>query len=324
MPFLHPLLARVAAGAVAAWVFTAITLEARQPWLELKNCRLAENESNDADSFHVKAEGKSYIFRLYLVDAPETANSGFPGRVEEQAAYFRITVAQTEKLGDLAKKFTSEKLAQPFTVRTRKQEGLGRSKKPRYYAFIQTIEGDLGELLVANGLARVHGTSAGEDGLESPARLQGKLERLEREAKQQKVGAWGVPVGRMMARAAKLSAKSGRDSFDAFFHPERVAAAARSTELEAERPVAPVPPPAPLTNPPSVAQPSVPVGAANDTKLDPNTATAEELMKIKGIGPILAGRIIAARPYKSADELKKAKGVGPKIYAKIRPFFADH
>jgi competence protein ComEA len=46
-------------------------------------------------------------------------------------------------------------------------------------------------------------------------------------------------------------------------------------------------------------------------------------MALKGIGPVLADRIIAARPYKSADELQKAKGIGPKKYEAIRPFFID-
>ncbi|OQX90680.1 MAG: hypothetical protein B6D58_09750 [candidate division Zixibacteria bacterium 4484_95] len=37
--------------------------------------------------------------------------------------------------------------------------------------------------------------------------------------------------------------------------------------------------------------------------LDLNTATKKELQSIKGIGPILAKRIIAGRPYKTVDDL---------------------
>ena len=36
-------------------------------WKTLTNCRLIENESNDGDSFHVKADGEEHIFRLYFV-----------------------------------------------------------------------------------------------------------------------------------------------------------------------------------------------------------------------------------------------------------------
>lgn len=318
---------------------TAAALEARdRVWIELKNCRLDADASNDADSFHVKADGKEYIFRLYFVDAAET-DAGFPERVAEQAKYFGVTPAQAIQLGVLAKKFTRQKLSAPFTVRTRMQDALGRSKKQRYYAFIETSEGDLGELLVANGLARVHGAIA-SSGSSAPARQKRKLEQLERVAKQQKVGAWGASVGRMTARLRKDPAKGGVSSFDAFFHPERAAAATTTaapddTEdaLEAvEAPATPAPlVPPPITRPAATAvprvvpvptaAPSAPIAAGG--KLDPNTATAEQLMAIKGIGPILAGRIIEARPYKSANELQKAKGIGPKKYEAIRPYFMD-
>jgi competence protein ComEA len=42
---------------------------------------------------------------------------------------------------------------------------------------------------------------------------------------------------------------------------------------------------------------------------------------IPGIGPVMAGRIIAARPFRSADDLKKVSGIGEKKYAAIRPYF---
>ena len=56
-------------------------------------------------------------------------------------------------------------------------------------------------------------------------------------------------------------------------------------------------------------------------KLDINTATEKELRLIPGIGPVLAARIIAARPFRSADDLKKVNGIGDKKYAEIRPYF---
>ena len=104
------------------------------------------------------------------------------------------------QLGNYAKNFTKERLARPFTVRTCMQDALGRSKMERLYAFIGTNEGDLAEILVANGLARVHGSVGSPVGLSSPERERQKPERLEREAKVAKVGAWGAAVGRMTAR----------------------------------------------------------------------------------------------------------------------------
>jgi competence ComEA-like helix-hairpin-helix protein len=51
-----------------------------------------------------------------------------------------------------------------------------------------------------------------------------------------------------------------------------------------------------------------------------NTASKEELISINGIGPILAERIIARRPYKTVDGLIKVKGIGSKNLEKIRPY----
>jgi competence protein ComEA len=56
-------------------------------------------------------------------------------------------------------------------------------------------------------------------------------------------------------------------------------------------------------------------------KIDVNTATEKELRSLPGVGPVMATRIIAARPFRSADDLKKVNGIGDKNYAKIRPYF---
>jgi competence ComEA-like helix-hairpin-helix protein len=55
--------------------------------------------------------------------------------------------------------------------------------------------------------------------------------------------------------------------------------------------------------------------------IDLNTATLEQLQSVKGVGPTLAARIVAARPFKSVDELKKVKGVGSKKLEQFRSHF---
>lgn len=292
-------------------VFFCAEAQARQPWMEWKDCSLQENDSNDGDSFHVKAGGRGYICRLYFVDAPET-DAGFPERVAEQGKYFGINPAQAVELGELAWKFTSEKLSRPFTIRTCRQNAMGRSNKPRYYAFVETSEGDLGELLVANGLARVHGVTTASPGSSSSAQEEQKLQRLEREARRLQLGGWGG-AGRMTARLPAKASSAQPDSFDAFFHRDRLAAAlpVNAARLPAN------PSPVFTTSAPVATTPA----AAAGTKLDLNTATVAELMKIKGVGPVLAGRIIEARPFKSADELRRVKGIGPKKFAQMRPYF---
>ena len=223
----------------------------------------------------------------------------FPSAWRSRPQYFKLSIPQTLQLGDYARKFVEEKLRQPFTVRTCLQGALGRSSQERFYAFIETKDGDLAELLVANGLARVHGSGAAPVGLTSPEREWRKLQRLENEARQQKVGGWGASVGRMNARSPKQVSKTGLDSFDAFFHPEKLAAIeAAEARLDAQ-----------------------PLSVSPGAKLDPNTATTKELENLRGIGPVLAGRIIAARPFKTADDLRKVKGIGPKKYAQLRPYF---
>ena len=54
--------------------------------------------------------------------------------------------------------------------------------------------------------------------------------------------------------------------------------------------------------------------------IDLNTATAPELETLPGIGPKLAARIIAARPFRSLDDLARIPEIGHKRAETIRPF----
>jgi competence protein ComEA len=57
--------------------------------------------------------------------------------------------------------------------------------------------------------------------------------------------------------------------------------------------------------------------------VDVNEASAEELQKVKGIGPVLAASIIAARkkqPFRSVDDLLRVPGIKEKTLEKLRPF----
>ena len=160
-------------------------------WIVLKDCRLIANPANDADSFHVSAGDKEYLFRLYFVDAPET-DAMVPGRLVEQAKYFGITVPQAIEVGQAAKEFVRERLSAPFTVFTHMSGAMGQSRLERFYAFVQTKDGDLGEQLVRNGLARPYGFKSAPPGLQSSRIEVDKLQQLEDEAKREKIGAWGA------------------------------------------------------------------------------------------------------------------------------------
>jgi competence ComEA-like helix-hairpin-helix protein len=194
-----------------------VDLSARGNWVVLENCRLILNPANDGDSFHASAGDKEYIFRLYLVDAPEIEGTN-PARLIEQAKYFEITVPQAIEVGEAAKAFMIEKLSEPFVVFTRNSDAMGRSKIERLYAFVQTREGDLGEQLVRNGLARVHGTKVTPPGSSSSQAEVQKLERFESEARQDQIGGWGVKADRLNARA-----KLGGAAFTFFPRGDKVA-----------------------------------------------------------------------------------------------------
>ena len=291
---------------------TGSQLGAHGKWVTLDNCILIPNASNDGDSFHVRAKRKEYIFRLYFADAPET-DAGLADRLEEQARYFGITVAQTLQLGERARNFTNEKLSKPFTVLTCREDALGRSKLERLYAIVRVDNMDLAEELVENGLARVHGTSATPTGLPQADGEWAKLERLEAEAKREEIGGWGVNVGRMNVRSQREGGVP-YDEFNDFFHPANAghppAGAVAGATMSSPSMVA--------RSPGSVTKKTA---APVSSQLDVNSASTEELQNVPGIGPVLADRIIAARPFKSADDLKNVKGIGAKTYEKLRPSF---
>lgn len=61
---------------------------------------------------------------------------------------------------------------------------------------------------------------------------------------------------------------------------------------------------------------------AGDPPLDVNSATASDLQRLPGIGPVMARKIIESRNserFKSPDDLRRVKGIGPKTLGTLRP-----
>lgn len=73
---------------------------------------------------------------------------------------------------------------------------------------------------------------------------------------------------------------------------------------------------------PAVASTPVASGAAAGP-VDLNTATEAIIEGLPGVGPVLAGRILAWRatngPFRSVDELGEVSGIGDAILAQLRP-----
>jgi len=57
--------------------------------------------------------------------------------------------------------------------------------------------------------------------------------------------------------------------------------------------------------------------------IDPNHADAAALVELPGIGPALAGRVVAARaagPFRTPEDLLRVRGIGPATLTRLRPF----
>ncbi len=53
--------------------------------------------------------------------------------------------------------------------------------------------------------------------------------------------------------------------------------------------------------------------------VDINSASVAELASLPGIGPVMAERIVAGRPYASVDAVLEVRGIGPARLAALRP-----
>jgi len=251
------------------------------------NGRLINDPANDGDSFLVEANGKSFHVRLYFLDCAEISASSMTDaqRVREQTRYFGLSdPARTIHFGNEAKTFTEHVLVKPFTVHTVFASALGRSSKGRVYGFITTADGnDLASLLVKNGLARTHGIGRKTPDGVSRDEMVERLRDFEISAMLKRVGIWSETNP---DRIAELRAKQRSEDQEL-------------KELQSQVKKAPSP----------------------QGLLDLNTASKKELQSIKGIGTVLAERIIAGRPYRTVDDLLKVKGIGPKNLENIRPYF---
>jgi endonuclease YncB( thermonuclease family) len=161
----------------------------RDGWVKLTGCKLVESESNDGDSFRVIHNKKEYVFRLYLVDAPETDINHLQRNLEQQN-HFEAPIEKLIATGLLAKRLSEKTLAKPFTVITKFEDARGQTKLGRSYAFVESGEGkDLGKLLLEHGLARSYGRNADAPKIRSD--LRSTYDRIEERAKRTKLGSWG-------------------------------------------------------------------------------------------------------------------------------------
>ena len=89
--------------------------------------------------------------------------------------------------------------------------------------------------------------------------------------------------------------------------------------------IEPSPTPAPPELPAPAATPAAGVSGsqAAAAPLDLNTASEAELDRLPGIGPVLAGRIVAHRTahgrFRTREDLLAVPGIGPRLYERLAP-----
>lgn len=156
----------------------------------LEKGRLIEGRNSDGDSFHVKHEKGETEFRLYFVDAPESAYRTYRGgdnngkRLDDQGKDFGgLSREETVAIGKKAKEFVLGILREgDFKVLTKWEEVFG--PKRSYALVIVPWEGRevyLHELLVFRGLARVHTKGTDLPGGRAREAQEGLLEKWEKE-----------------------------------------------------------------------------------------------------------------------------------------------
>jgi competence protein ComEA len=251
----------------------------------LSGVKIIDHVYNDGDSFHIDAQGRHLLVRLYFVDCPEiSANSSVDiQRIKDQMSFFGLDDPKIiVESGNAAKQFVQNALSEPFTVYTAYASALGRSTAERIYAFVITSEGqDLSQLLVQEGLARVYGKGRGTpDGI-AQKEMWSKLNDLQSVAMLKQTGIWSHTL------------------------PDRIVAL-RDLQRQEKK------------NLDQIKEDIAACKVANKGVINLNTAPKSELITIKGIGPVLAQKIIDGRPYRSLDEVLKVKGIGPKKIIEIR------
>ncbi len=257
--------------------------------VSIKGVTLIDADLNDGDSFKVNAAGRELHLRLYYVDCPETAYGSKADfdRIGEQQDHFGLDDRHAViRFGRRAAEYANQELSLPFTIHTSYARALGRSAIGRFYAFVETHDGnDLGHLMVEHGLARIHGkTRPAPSGLPSDLVLE-ELQDLEVAAILERVGIWAEADPDIIAEKRKRR----RDAQQA----ER---AARMEFRDQQKKI----------DAPSATDP-----------MDLNTATSRQLQRIPYVGKVIAAKIIAGRPYQSVEDLLKIPGIGPKTLASI-------
>ncbi len=265
--------------------------------MELRDCELIKSQWADGDSFLVRSpERGEFTVRLYGADCMEwnVTDPSDERRLREQRRYFGITNARKDplasielakSLGKAAGKEVVNVLSKPFVVHTAFADARGDGKHQRSYGFVVTTDGhDLASLLVSKGLARAVGVARVTYDNRTQDEYKEQLRDLELRAASRGLGIWAETNWDSLPDERRQQRDEDREAELAF--DDRNFSA--------------------------------------DEKIDPNTAARDELMRLPGIGEVLANRIIEGRPYTKIEDLTDVPGIGSAKFEKICPYLVVH
>lgn len=266
---------------------------AAEPLTHLENCSLVKAEWSDGDSFPIRtADGKEISIRLYGADCIEwhVTDETDARRLRAQRRYFGISnfgsspqssIEAAKGFGGKAAEEVARALAEPFSVHTAYSDARGDSRYKRFYGFVTTAKGeDLATRLVSLGLARAFGVYREMPDGTTSQEYRASFQDIQLMAAKKGLGAWSATDWESLPK-------------------ERKEERAENAEIELSTGA---------------------IALSEGEKINPNTATHDELMKLPGVGEVTANRMIESRPYAKLEDLDKVSGIGKKTIDRLKSF----